>query len=213
MHIDNIFIFILGGLFLLFRLLAQRVASRKDQDQQQPSRPTTPPPRTNDSEEERMRRFMEALGQPPGAKPPPKVTPRPSIAPRAEGAPTGSEQRRGSLPRPIFNPLPPLTTAPPSEPTRRVALPQTITKPPIQRKMFRPRVAEAPRYEVTSGTPPPDAPPVITTPAAAYAAATSPAITAGTATGLTSLLASPERLREAIVIREILGPPRSLQPL
>src|SRR3954469_13391254 len=91
-------------LLIVFVALVRWLASKATQTQNQqtpaappPAPPTRPIPRGGDSqtEEERIRKFLEALGQPPGTTPP-KVTPRPrEIRPK------------------IFPQLPPLTTAPP----------------------------------------------------------------------------------------------------
>src|SRR5206468_191712 len=78
------------------------------------------------SEEERVRRFLEALGVPPGTQTPPPVRPR-TFTPRpvvTAAPPTPPPKIKRSwvqpLPplvtRPEDMPLPPLTTAPPPEP-------------------------------------------------------------------------------------------------
>ncbi|HZQ46104.1 MAG TPA: hypothetical protein VFC07_03760, partial [Verrucomicrobiae bacterium] len=54
----------------------------------------------------------------------------------------------------------------------------------------------------------------IATPAEAYALATKPAASmAPVKSDFAALLRSPGGLRQAIILREIFGPPRSMQPL
>jgi hypothetical protein len=143
-----------------------------------PSRPITRGGETQ-TEEERIRKFLEALGQPAGSAPP-KVAPR----------------RRAVQPK-IFSPLPPLTTAPPplpEAPRSRTATPP----PPLPIEFATKRSATAPDFEVrevarqTSSEPLPET---------RYTAA------------VRIKLGTPQDLRTAIVLREIFGPPRSLQSL
>jgi hypothetical protein len=143
-----------------------------------PSRPITRGGETQ-TEEERIRKFLEALGQPAGSAPP-KVAPR----------------RKAVQPK-NFSPLPPLTTAPPplpEAPQIRTATPP----PPLPIESATKRSAREPDFEVrevarqTSSEPLPE--------------------TRHTAAARIKL-GTPQDLRTAIVLREIFGPPRSLQPL
>jgi hypothetical protein len=69
-------------------------------------------------------------------------------------------------------------------------------------------------FEVHEGPSPIEQPPVIKTSLEAYAAATRPiAKGAELKTDVATLLASSTGLRDAIILREIFGPPRSLQAL
>ena len=155
--------------------------------------PPAPPPaepiqRGNKSqtEEERIRRFLEALGQPKGAPPPkvvPKVVPRPvPVRPR------------------IFPNLPPLTTAPPPLPP--AAIPPPAPALPVEGPLFGPISAIDPTFDVQDVTTP-------TIPGPAQATRP-PRITSRPAMFKTSF-GSIDELRSAIVLREIFGPPRSLQ--
>jgi hypothetical protein len=134
------------------------------------------------TEEERIRKFLEALGQPPGSTPA-KVAPR----------------RRYVEPQ-IFPKLPRLKTAPPPLPRAPMAEASTPPLKPIEITTQRAATALEPNFEVhevarqTSSEPVPEI--------------NRAAVFAGRVK-----LGTPQDLRTAIVLREIFGPPRSLQPL
>ena len=208
-HFENLlFLLFVTGAFL-FQLLTRAASkTRKNTDESQrrsTSRPQTPPPIPRgpaETDEERIRKFLEALGQPTTSKPPPPVTPRPTY------------QKPVVLPHvpPFASPLPPLTTRPPDLP-REIKLPGQITSTRGKRT-FRPRVAEASEFEVHEGQMPTEPPPIIKTPEEAYAIATQPISKPDqTETNIAALLRSTSGLRNAIILREVFGPPRSLQPL
>ncbi|MFL6521623.1 MAG: hypothetical protein ACJ8NS_15505 [Chthoniobacterales bacterium] len=179
-------------LLIVFVALVRWLMSKAKQTQnpQAPSAPPPPPPsrpipRGSDSqtEEERIRKFLEALGQPPGTTPP-KVTPRPrEVRPK------------------IFQQLPPLTTAPPplvAAPTTRRPMPPPL---PVDDKTWKTPAGPEPGFEVHDV-------------ARGAASGSSPEIrrTARVSFDPRIKLGSPTDLRTAIVLREIFGPPRSLQP-
>ena len=171
-------------------LVSQKGQARKGESQP-PKTPAQPIPRSDaESEEARIRRFLEALGQPPGAKPPPAVARRSS--PR---------EAVSHVPPPIRSPLPPLTTVPPPQPA-------ATEPPPLPRqdetRIFTPAIAIDPFFEVRE-TGRADDP--------ALPSRTAKTSLGGQATGLAAWLATRQALRDAIVLREIFGPPRSLQPL
>jgi hypothetical protein len=146
-----------------------------------PSRPITRGGETQ-TEEERIRKFLDALGQPAGSAPP-KVAPR----------------RRAVQPK-IFSPLPPLTTAPP--PLPEAPRSRTVTPPPplplpLPIELATKRSATAPDFEVREVAQQTSSEPL---PETRYTAAAR------------IKLGTPQDLRTAIVLREIFGPPRSLQP-
>jgi len=172
-------------------LVSQKGQARKDASQA-PKTPAQPIPRGDtQSEEERIRRFLEALGQPPGAKPPPAVarrsTPRETVS---------------HVPPPVRSPLPPLTTVPPPLPA---AMESSAEPPPIpdriERRKFRPAIASDPIFEIR-------APGGAEDPASVSRRAD---VSLAGQSSLLARLATKQALRDAIVLREIFGPPRSLQ--
>jgi hypothetical protein len=207
MHVDNFVFILLVLVAMLFQLLTRLATKSGKRTREGGGRSPSPPqaPRVPrppvETEEERMRKFLEALGQPTTSKPPPPVAPRPTyqkpvVFPR--------------VPSPMKSPLPPLTTRPPELP-REIRLPGQI---PVTKeaKIFTPQTAEPPVFEVQAG-PPLEPLPIPKTAAEAYAAATKPLVqTADGKFNLATLLSSTSGLREAIILREIFGPPRSLQP-
>jgi hypothetical protein len=165
----------------LLRWLIQK-GKGEAQNMETPPAPSQPITRGSETqtEEERVRKFLEALGQPAGSTPP-KVAPRrryvePQISPR----------------------LPRLTTAPPPLPQ----VPRAPAAPPSPAALVTQRAlsALAPDFEVHEVARQSSSEPV-------------PAINRATTLAGRIKLATPEDLRSAIVLREILGPPRSLQPL
>src|SRR5882724_4044357 len=89
MHIENLLFILLIAIAVLFRLLASKVSEAKkrheDSERTSTTSPSAPEPIEHapvESDEARIRRFLEALGQPTGARPPPPVVPRTDIPPR-----------------------------------------------------------------------------------------------------------------------------------
>lgn len=172
-------------LLIVFVALVRWLASKAKSLPQTPQTPPTPPPSRpisrggeTQTEEERVRKFLEALGQPPGATPP-KIAPRRSVV----------------QPK-MFPQLPPLKTKPPP-------LPEVASAPPplpFQTPSVTPTTARDAAFEVhdvarqTSGEPPSE---IRSVPAPSF--------------DLRVKLGTPQDLRTAIVLREIFGPPRSLQ--
>ena len=169
-------------LLIVFVALVRWLASKAKSQPQIPQSPPTPPPSRpisrggeTQTEEERVRKFLEALGQPPGTTPPKVVT-----------------RQRPDL----VSPLPPLKTKPPP-------LPQGVSPPalPFETTRVMPMTAREGAFEVhdvarqTSSEPAPKTRSV-------SAARFDPRVKLGTS----------QDLRTAIVLREIFGPPRSLQP-
>ena len=187
-HLDNLLFLLFVAIAIFFQIVTRAATkgrrrpgdtSRRSTSPSQVSRPV--PREPDQSDEERVRKFLEALGQPTTSKPPAPVAPRPTY------------RRPTVLPHvspPLRSPLPTLTTRPPDLP------------------------GETPAFEVQQGPPPPESVPMIKSAAEAYAIATQPiSKSLETKIDLPTLLRSPSGLRDAIVLREIFGPPRSLQPL
>src|SRR5215472_3486766 len=85
---DNLLFLLLIGVAALFQLLSKALSKggKSDSDETSTSPTPTRPPRTRrvptESDAERIRKFLEALGQPPTSSPPPPVIPRTDIPPR-----------------------------------------------------------------------------------------------------------------------------------
>jgi hypothetical protein len=203
-HLENLLFLVFLAVAFFFQLLTKAASkARKGPGQARPRStppplPVPPTPRAPmETDEERIRKFLEALGQPPTAKPPPPVAQRPTY------------QKPMTMPH-----LPPLTTRPPDIP-REIRLPGQIP-PAREARTFVPKVAEPAVFEVQRGPSalPAEPPALIKTAAEAYAIATQPVSTVEkTRTDLARLLGSASGLRDAIILREVFGAPRSMQPL
>lgn len=183
--LDNPWIILLIVAASIVRWLWQKSQEAKEEPER-PIVPDQPIPRADASqtEEDRIRRFLEALGQPAGTAPPPRV------APKRRAEPT------------IFPSLPPLTTVPPPLPPSPAPVFRAPPPPlPARERIFTPAVVEETSFEVrdvgmlTSSEPSAYSRPPVAEPSS-----------------LRAQLASPQGLRSAIILREIFGPPRSLQP-
>src|SRR6266480_4470986 len=198
LHLDNLLFLLFVALAIFFQILTRAVSkSRRRPGDTRPrsassSQTSRPLSRESDeTDEERIRKFLEALGQPTTSKPPAPVAPRPTY------------RKPVVLPHvgPFGSPLPPLTTRPPESERdwqlrREIKLPGQIT-PTREARIFRPKVADASVFEAEVG--------------AAFQP-TAPQSSTKTY-DVATLLRSASGLRDAIILREIFGPPRSLQPL
>jgi hypothetical protein len=172
-------------LLIVFIALVRWLASKAKSQTQNPQSPPAPPSRPisrggeTQTEEERVRRFLEALGQPPGTTPPKVVTQRRTVQPK------------------IFPSLPPLKTKPPP-------LPKVVVPPPPL-PFETAGVAPMPASEISFG---------VREVARQSSSEPSPETrrVAGPRFDPRMKLGTPQDLRNAIVLREIFGPPRSLQP-
>src|SRR5947207_1666139 len=208
-HLDNLLFLLFVALAIFFQILTRAATKSGSRPCDTTPRSTSPSqmsrPRSNEPDEtdqQRIRKFLEALGQPTTSKPPAPVAPRPT------------DQRPVVLRHvgPMESPLPPLKTRPPDLP-REIKLPGQIP-PTREARTFQPRVAEAPAFEVQQGAPLLEPLPVMKSAAEAYAIATQPSSKpVRTEIDIATLLRSTSGLRNAIILREIFGPPRSLQPL
>ena len=200
MHLDNLLFLLLVLVAMLFRWLASAAskANKSTQEQRDRRSTTTPPPLPRapaESDAERIRRFLEALGQPAGAAPPPPAVPRTDVPPRPiMSVKPPREMVAGPLPRgraveskkifvheksrSVQRVAPPLPSQPAAFDVQHEAAPQLPT--PIKPSLAATRLPNAPTERKID---------------------------------IAALIASGAGLRDAIVLREILGPPRSLQPL
>ncbi len=215
MHLDSLLFILLIVVAILFQLLS-RVASKarpERENLEDEMRRSTSAPRTRpvisraptESDEERIRKFLEALGQPTTSTPPAPVAPRTDIPPR-----------------PLAPVQPPTASlAPPWKLTREerrkriVILEESpgLGKVGGAEEIATPQITIPPAFEV-HGAPLPIDRPIIKTPAEAYAATARPVIRAGeSGAGIATMLTSVSGLRDAIILREILGLPRGLQAL
>lgn len=186
-HFDNWIFLLLVAVAMLFRWLTS-VANKASKNSNEKSTSTPPPiPRApEETDEQRIRKFLEALGQPAGARPPPPIALRTDIPPR----PVAPVQPPSAFPRNVLTPR-----------KRQIILSKTTQAP-------------TPVFEVEKRPAQIEPPTEIKAPVEAYAIDTDAKTAAARSeTSVAALLRSPSGLRDAIVLREIFGPPRSLQPL
>ncbi len=169
-----------------------------------------------DSEEARLRRFMEALGVPVDQKPPAPVTRReappvpptlPQIQPRGSvvaSAPFGGRSAPSSspqLPKAARRSVPPLSQSPKSLGTSTTRV-EKMHLPELE-------VPVVPEFMTTSSHV--QAIPFEASHADMRDAYVSTAALGDSSRGIRKLLGSKSDLRAAILLREVLGPPRGLQ--
>jgi hypothetical protein len=199
MQIENLLFILLIAIAVLFRLLASKMGEANKREQDPDLRSTTSPSAPEpiehapvESDAERIRRFLEALGQPTSSPPPPPVVPRTDIPPRRL-APV--QPPPGPFPMPRGR----LTS---KERRKRHLIPHEtpVVTPPVI-KVQEQQVQIEPRSDTTlpEGA---DATP-----------ADSKMKAARTGTDIATLLRSPAGQRNAIILREIFGPPRGLRRL
>lgn len=199
-HLDSLLFLLLVAVAVLFQFLAKTAGKTgKDQTKSTPTpRTPTPMPRApTESEEDRIRKLLEALGQPPTSRPPPSVVPRTDIPPR-----------------PLAPVQPPIS--PFSQLRREKSRKREITRkeiPPPRTARGTEKVVSA-TFEVHEVPLPITPPPIFKAPAETYLGVT-PTIAKAEVrrTDITTLLASTSGLRDAMILREILGPPRGLRML
>jgi hypothetical protein len=203
-NFDNFLFLLLVVVAVLFQFLA-KMAGKKSKDQtKRTSTPRTPARlqrAPTESDEDRIRKLLEALGQPPTSRPPPPVVPRTNI-PLRPLAPV----------QPPMSPLPQLRR---EKPRKREATPKEISPPrPVSggEEIAPPSITGAPAFEVHEAPLPIAPAPIFKAPAKPYAAATRAiAKTEERRVDIAALLASTSGLRDAVILREMLGPPRGLR--
>jgi hypothetical protein len=198
MHIENLLFILLIAIAVLFRLLASKIGDANKRQQDPDRRSTTSPSAEPierapvESDEERIRRFLEALGQPTGSRPPPPVVPRTDIPPR---------------PLAPVQPPPGPFPIPRGRPTSKERREKDVI--PDETPVVTPAVIEVQKQQVQieprSDTKLPEE--------AAATPAESKMKAAYTGADIAGFLRSSTGQRNAIILREIFGPPRSLQPL
>jgi hypothetical protein len=219
-HLDNFLFLLFVAVAILFQLLTRAATKTRrrtggDLKRRSTATPETPrmaPPQAEESDEDRIRKFLEALGQPTTSKPPPAVTPRMDIPPR----PLAPIQPPPSM-RPFSFPSRQLTSEERRkgivilEKTPQSAMAEGQSTTTREQRAFRPKVTEPLAFEVHHGPLPisegevreafqQTAPSPIPKPTEAKI-------------DIGSMLRSSSGLRNAVILREIFGPPRSLQPL
>jgi hypothetical protein len=101
----------------------------------------------------------------------------------------------------MFPTLPPLTTVPPPLPPPPAPAFQAPPPLPAPERIFTPALVQETGFEVRDVV-------MQTSEPSAYSRSME-----AEPSGLRARIASPQGLRDAIILREIFGPPRSLQPL
>jgi hypothetical protein len=197
-NFDNLLFLLLVAVAVLFQFLAKTAAKTgKDQTKRTPT-PRTPTPMRRaptESDEDRIRKLLEALGQPPTSRPPPPVAPRTDIPPRPVA--------------PVQPPISPFSQLRREKSRKREIIPKEIPRPRTARgaeKMV------PPAFEVQEGPLSIAPPPIFKAPAKTYAPPTI-AKADEPRTDIATLLASTSGWRDAIILREILGPPLGLRGL
>ena len=199
-HLDSLLFLLLVAVAVLFQFLAKAAGKTgKDQTKSTPI-PRTPTPMRRaptESDEDQIRKLLEALGQPPSSRPPPPVVPRTDIPPRPLA--------------PVPPPISPFSQLRREKSRKRETIPKEIHP---SRSVRGAEKMVLPTFEVHEGPLPIAPPPIFKAPAKTYAGVT-PTIAKVEVrrTDIATLLASTSGLRGAMILREILGPPRGLRML
>ena len=201
--IENLLFLLLVAVAVLFQWLAKAAAKTGKDQTKRTSTPGTPPPiprAATDSDEERVRKLLEALGQPTTSRPPPPVVPRTNIPPRPLA--------------PVKPPMSPLSQFRREKLSKREPTPNGIPPPGPTKgreEIAPPNITGTPAFEIHEG-PLPTEPPIFKAPADAYAGEMRRVFKSKEPRpDMAALLASTSGLRDAVILREILGPPRGLR--
>lgn len=211
MHFDSNIIFVIVAAIIGISRLVARISENAREQSQRREKQTKPQGQIQQqqtifthpkTDEERVREFLEALGQPAGTAPPRKVAPRTDIPPRPV-APIS--------PPPLPTPFPPVFRRTVVEETRRIPTPTAPLRRDAPRTISRSPAAESEepgawllQEEKTQAA------------AAKFEAATRMPVTDAITSqsplaNWKDALRSRDSIRTAFVLREILGPPRSLR--
>ena len=210
--LDNLLFFLLIAVAALFQLLSKvSKAGRSDSNETSSTpKPQAPHPiqrAPREADADRIRKFLEALGQPSSSTPPTPVLPRTGIPPR----PLAPVQ-----PPPVITPRAwrlPRENREKSDVSRRENAPleqprrfQQVVPPPVPPPV-------TPAFEVHEALAGDfQQPPIITHPVESPATASqAPDQRPDFKMDIAALLASKSGLRKAIILREIFGSPRGLQ--
>jgi hypothetical protein len=199
-NFDNLLFLLLVAVAVLFQFLAKTAGKTGKDQTKRTSTPRTPTPMRRaptESDDDRIRKLLEALGQPPTSRPPPPVVPRTDIPLRPLA--------------PVQPPNSPFSQLRREKSRKREIIPKEIPPP---RSVRGAEKMVPPAFEVHEGPLPIAPPPIFKAPAKTYAGVT-PTITKAEKprTDIATLLASTSGLRDAMILREILGPPRGLRML
>ena len=214
--LDNLIFLLLIAVAGLFQLLSKTISKAGKGDSKETSslpKPQTPRPvqRTpRESDADRIRKFLEALGQPPSSTPPSPVLPRTDVPPRplapVQPPPVITPRaRRSPQERREKSDIGQRENARLQQPRRSQQTVPPLTRSPV-----------TPAFEVHEGLPADDQQPqVVTIPIETSASSKASGVAKGAdfKMDIATLLASKATLREVILLREILGSPRGLQPL
>ena len=211
--LDNLLFLLLIAGAALFQLLSKAISKAGKSDSNETSSspsPQTPRPiqrSPRESDADRIRKFLEALGQPPSSTPPSPVVPRTNIPPRRLAPVQPPPVIPGAWRLPRERAEKPDVSQGESAPLGQPGRLQQTVPPPV------PPPAAA-TFEVHEALPVEPQPSIIK-PVEAYSAPKGfgVATTADFKTDIATLLGSKSRLREAIILREIFGPPRGLQAM
>src|SRR5947199_1393722 len=210
MHWDQNIIFIIIAAIIGISRLVSRISEESKKQSQGRRQPPPQPPQTPQpirriqpkTDEERVREFLEALGQPAGAAPPPKAQPRTQIPPR----PLAPVQPPASI-RPFAKPV--FRTW--KEQAREIVALQQPTKaaPPESRRVVVSPPVPAEANE--PGTWIEQAQTAAGTKMSIARTDDQPSVRASADAIWKKALRSPNAARTAIILREIFGPPRGVQ--
>jgi len=213
--LDNLLFFLLIAVAALFQLLSKAISKAGKSDSNETSispRPQAPRPiqrAPRESDADRIRKFLEALGQPSSSTPPSPVLPRTDIPPRRLAPVQPPPVIPGMWRLPRERREKPDVSQRESASLEQPSRLQQIVPPPVP-------LPATPAFEVYEALAVElQQPPIIKTPDEAYAApkAFGVAKRADSKMNIATLLASKSSLREAILLREILGQPRGLQAM